>query len=119
MISLEHGREDARPELLDLAERLEALAADLRAVAAGTSPSAGDLSSAPLLDAWRVVDWPIAKCLVGTTTGHPRLRGRLMRTSDVWALNVEEGWARTLSRFYRLGRPAEGAPSDGEVNGNG
>lgn len=42
--------------------------------------------------------------LIGTVTGHPRLRdGRPIVTSNVVMLNVDAGLARTVSRWYRLG----------------
>ncbi|WP_378951240.1 DUF6634 family protein [Mesorhizobium sp. ANAO-SY3R2] len=48
-------------------------------------------------------------CLAGLSSGHPKLPGtqRPIRTSDVWLVSQDWGWARTLSRWYRLGRPAE------------
>ncbi|WP_374940423.1 DUF6634 family protein [Mesorhizobium sp. INR15] len=47
--------------------------------------------------------------MAGLSTGHPRLvgEGRLIGTSDLWALSEDRAWGRTLSRWYRLGRPAE------------
>jgi hypothetical protein len=42
---------------------------------------------------------------VGRMTGHPTCVGSLSITSGLWVLAPEFGWARTLSRFYRLGRP--------------
>jgi hypothetical protein len=38
----------------------------------------------------------------------PRLPGenRPIGTSDLWLMSEDRSWARTLSRWYRLGRPA-------------
>jgi hypothetical protein len=90
-------------------ERLERLAADLQDVLGrGGLPSPDELPDAPSLDHWA----PMAEdavCLVGRSTGHPGLpgKGRLIRTSGLWLISQEMGVARTLSRWYRLGRPAD------------
>lgn len=66
--------------------------------------SEDDLEGAPLIDDW-VVAGDAEPCLIGRVTGHPTIRdGRLISTSLLLAISVQEGWARTLSRFYRLGR---------------
>ena len=43
-------------------------------------------------------------CPQGQPHGHPTCRGPLTVSSGIWAWCPEEGWARTLSRYYRLGR---------------
>jgi hypothetical protein len=101
------GREGVHGDVYHELARLEQLAADLDLIANGELPSADRLSSAPLLDAWRA-DFRPVPCLVGTCTDHPRLRGPLIFTTDVWAIAPDFGWARTLSRFYRLGEPSRG-----------
>jgi hypothetical protein len=67
---------------------------------------AGD--AAPILDRW-ILGHRFVPCLTGLSTGHPRLVGenRLVATSDLWMLSEDRAWARTLSMWYRLGRPAE------------
>ena len=86
-------------------ERLAKLVTDIKRIHAGTSPEmlAGD--EAPILDRW-VIGQRFAPCLAGLSTGHPRLLGenRLIGTSELWMLSADRTWARTLSRWYRLGR---------------
>ncbi|WP_425299311.1 DUF6634 family protein [Pseudaminobacter soli (ex Zhang et al. 2022)] len=62
---------------------------------------------APILGRWRLAH-RLVPCLSGVSTGHPKLPGenRPIGTSDVWLMSEERCWARTLSRWYRLGRPA-------------
>jgi hypothetical protein len=47
--------------------------------------------------------------LTGFVAGHPRLGAMAIVTSPLWVLDPELCWARTLSRFYRLGVPEGGA----------
>ncbi|MGN6145417.1 MAG: DUF6634 family protein [Mesorhizobium sp.] len=89
--------------------RMAALVADIERIASGVSP--GELArDVPILDHWSVNHRAIP-CLVGLSTGHPALPGveRPIVTSDLWMLSTDLLWARTLSRWYRLGRPAVGA----------
>ena len=51
------------------------------------------------------MNWISRPCLLGDIQGHPLLRGPRIETSELWAFAPELGWARTMSRFYRLGRP--------------
>ncbi|ANY81325.1 hypothetical protein BB934_26450 [Microvirga ossetica] len=53
-------------------------------------------------------------CLIGAASGHPLLpgTGRVIRTSDLWIMSEEFSCARTLSRWYRLGRPYEAIDED-------
>lgn len=103
------GRETLTDETLILqTARLLALADDLERVHRGVPPEemAGDAT--PILDRW-VVAQRIVPCLAGLSTGHPLLvgQGRLIATSDLWLLSEDRAWARTLSRWYRVGRPAD------------
>ena len=93
-------------------ERLSALAADMEACGNGVPPETLIDGPAPVLDGWIIAQRPIA-CLAGLSSGHPRLPGanRAIVTSDLWLLSSDRSWARTLSRWYRLGRPA-GHPAD-------
>lgn len=102
MILLHRGLEHARPLLLIEADRLEHLARDLRAIARGTSPDPADLHAAPVVDQWR---WSsrAMRTVVGTLQGHPRLADGPVHTTELWAVDLERRWARTLSRFYVLG----------------
>ena len=85
--------------------RLESLVSDLEHLGDGLMPTAEVLAAAPLLDPWCLSTCTLP-CLIGGNTGHPTLKGRGVQTTEVWALAPELGWARTLSRFYRLGEPA-------------
>ena len=93
--------------------RLLALAADMERIRRGVPPEAMADEGAPLLDRW-ILGQRVVPCLAGLSTGHPRLVGenRLIGTSDLWLLSEDCAWARTLWRWYRLGRPAEQARLD-------
>lgn len=86
--------------------RLSALVSDMEQITQGASVEslAGD---APHLDRWAFGARPAA-CLVGLSSGHPILEGteRLITTSDLILISEDGAWARTLSRWYRLGDPA-------------
>jgi hypothetical protein len=86
--------------------RLRRLADDLDRIAAHEAPSPGELSRAPLLIDWRLVALLSGLLLSGFVAGHPLLGSRNIVTSPLWVLDPGLGWARTLSRFYRLGLPA-------------
>ncbi|SFM65618.1 DUF6634 family protein [Methylobacterium pseudosasicola] len=91
-----------------LPDRLRELADDVESVAAGLGPSADDLAEAPVLDAWEYGIIPV-RVLRGCVSGHPDIAdGRPARTSEVY-LTDRMTWARTLSRWYRLRVPADGA----------
>lgn len=83
--------------------RLSALVTDMEQIRQGASVEnlAGD---APLLDRWTFGERP-ALCLMGLSSGHPILEGtgRLITTSDLILISQDGAWARTLSRWYRLG----------------
>lgn len=86
-------------------DRLKALVADMERVRDGLAEK--DLpDDAPMLDQWMFAQRPVS-CLVGCSSGHPILmgKGRPIVTSDLWLISEDGQWARTLSRWYRLGRP--------------
>lgn len=87
------------------ATRLRALAVDLEAAAAGDFPDTNALRDAPVLDFWSFGE-RADLCLLGARGGHPVLGGdgRLTRTSSLYIVDYNLGIARTLSRWYRLGR---------------
>lgn len=88
-------------------ERLRGVVADMEALARGEPPGRADLAAAPTLDGW-CLDTRATHCLTGVVAGHPALRtGRIVRTSDLWILAPSLGYARTLSRIYRLGHPLD------------
>ncbi|TPL02549.1 hypothetical protein FJ938_19045 [Mesorhizobium sp. B2-4-14] len=103
------GRATLTDEMLVFqVDRLLALAADLERVRRGAPPEAMADEEAPILDRW-ILTQRIVPSLAGLSSGHPRLIGenRLIGTSDLWLLSDDHTWARTLSRWYKLGRPAE------------
>ncbi|WP_061937560.1 DUF6634 family protein [Aureimonas sp. AU22] len=100
--------------LRDELERLRGVVTDMEALARGEYPGRAVLADAPLIDGWALGS-RTTHCLAGRVTGHPVLAsGRLARTSDLWILAPSHGFARTLSRVYRLGRPYESDGRDGE-----
>lgn len=87
--------------------RLSSLVADMDAVRRGASPESLTNGEAPVLDHWVMARRSIP-CLAGLSSGHPRLvgSGRPIVTSDLWLMSADHSWARTLSRWYQVGRPA-------------
>lgn len=77
--------------------------AALAALERGPRPE--DLAEAPLAETWipLVKDGTDLPVLWGYVTGHPLLGDRFIRTSPLIGLSRETGWARTFSRWYRLG----------------
>ncbi|WP_062013019.1 DUF6634 family protein [Aureimonas sp. AU4] len=87
-------------------ERTAELLRDLRYLRDHAMPPPCVLERAPLLDGWSPALRSVA-CLVGRPHSHPHLSGRRSAaTSPLRVLSLEDGFARTESRFYRLGRPA-------------
>jgi hypothetical protein len=82
--------------------RLESLLADLRHVADGHLPTEANISSAPIIDRWATATRPEV-CLIGEVHGHPNCAGPMSVTSGLQIFSPEYGWARTGSRFFRLG----------------
>lgn len=78
----------------------------------GWLPGEDELANAPTLDEWYVADLRGGRqgvYLRGFVTKHPVVGDArtFVETSHVVALDTaNHGWARTLSRWYRLGRPA-------------
>lgn len=70
-------------------------------------PTAQDLETAPLLELWQaaVTQSTGIPLLLGCVAGHPLLRDGWIHTSPLMALGTDLGWARTRSRWYRLGSP--------------
>ena len=103
MIAVESGQ--VRGNIDHEIERLETLLADLKRLRALDFPTPEQLETAPIIDQWALTT-RTEPCLVGSVHGHPRLRGGLAMTSGLWVWSSSLGWARTMSRYYRLGRPA-------------
>lgn len=79
-------------------------------IAAGFVPGEAELAGAPLLSSWIVEVQPGGLIrLVGSVSGHPTISDGWCTTSVVLAADETAGWARTVSRYYRLG------PKLGEV----
>lgn len=109
MVTFNHRKADQGRAFELEQTRLTALLADMEKIRRGAAPEhlGGD---APILDHWVLAQRP-ALCLAGLSSGHPRLTGeaRPIITSDLWLLSEDRQWGRTLSRWYQLGRPAQGA----------
>ena len=62
---------------------------------------------------WSPTEIPIS-CPIGAASEHPLLPrdGRVIRTSNLWIISEEYSCARTLWRWYRLGRPCEAINED-------
>lgn len=74
-----------------------------------SGPFKADLAGAPRLDRWQpVIDRRQVLLLSGEVTGHPRLPDGPVITSRLLALDASAGWARTASRWYRLGQSLAG-----------
>lgn len=90
----------------DLVLRLRALADDTAHLQQKRSVSPAMLKAAPRLKYWVPIVRPEGLRLIGQVTGHPLITGPMILTSPLWFADPEGNWVRTLSRFYRLGPPA-------------
>lgn len=91
----------------NLAQRHLDLAEDLSLIETGFGPIPEDFLDAAHLDEWGLTTRTF-KALEGTVSDHPELMtGDWIRTSEIMAFGPEKKWARTLSRYYSLGTPAE------------
>lgn len=92
------------PELAPDINRLSSLLADLERIREGKHPDAPVLADAPRLDRWSMAERRTI-ALVGTVANHPTIgNGRQVCTSDLWFVAPALGYARTVNRFYALGR---------------
>ncbi|WP_316355302.1 DUF6634 family protein [Devosia sp.] len=82
-------------------DKIEGLAAALRAIAAGTGPTADELARAPLLLNWRVATRTVL-ALEGVVLDHQLLGARQITTWQLYWVSADKRSARTLSRYYRL-----------------
>jgi len=84
--------------------RSEGLAKDLTELRAGLSPPPERLAAAPLLADYVFLLHPTIVCM-GRVSGYPGSPHiSLMHTSEVIVDGSSQGWLRTRSRYYRLGR---------------
>ncbi|SIN83821.1 hypothetical protein SAMN05443247_00098 [Bradyrhizobium erythrophlei] len=91
----------------DLARRLRVLADDCDRLELGRPVSPILLQKAPLLEDWFPTVTPLGVQLVGRVTGHPLLGDCAAATTPLWFADPDGTWARSLSRFYRLGPPLD------------
>lgn len=96
------SHQGVRGDLQDHIARLDKLSADLKQMANGKLPSPQMLENSPYLRNWQLASYSTLR-LVGDCNDHPLITGPIIRTSDLWVFAPDLGWARTLSRFYRLG----------------
>jgi len=92
---------------LDLSRRLHALGDDCERLRLGRGVPTRLLDKAPLLQDWVPVSTPEGLKLIGYATGHPVHGNRMVMTTPLWWADPDGNWARSLSRFYRLGPPAD------------
>ncbi|MHB8267120.1 DUF6634 family protein [Bradyrhizobium sp.] len=85
-------------------ESVTAALADRERLIEGWRPGDAELAGAPLLDDWMIERDNGVHNLIGAVTGHPLVNDGWMTTSAVVVMSEEDGWARTVSRWYRLGR---------------
>lgn len=101
-------RDQPGAELAREMARLAALAADMERIHRGVPPEVITGDDAPVLDRTLLAERGVPY-LAGLSMGHPELAGesRPICTSELWLLSKDRSWARTFSRWYRLGRPTE------------
>ena len=92
--------------------RLEGLVDHVTRLLQGEGPGSMSEGDVPVLDRWAIAR-TAEPCLIGLASGHPTLPGkeRPIVTSRLWLMSSDGTWARTLSRWYHLGRPAGQASS--------
>lgn len=98
-----------RKATLILADTFDTLAVDLRSAAAGDFSR---IRSTAELHYWSMALRTVP-ILTGYGVGHPTVRPGETFTSQLFFIDEDAGWARTMSRWYRLGPRAdrETAPS--------
>ena len=87
-------------------ERIATAEAFVAKITGGWRPADADLRDAPLIDRWIPLITEGGSVLLGEIAHHPIVEPeRRKATSMLLALDGSLLWARTISRFYRLGRP--------------
>lgn len=90
--------------MTDAFDRIAAGLHEAARIAEGFQPGEAELSDAPLLTGWEILPVPGgALTLIGVASGHPLRPDGPVHTSIVLAMSEQAGWARTVSRYYRLG----------------
>jgi hypothetical protein len=98
------------PQLESEIIRLRGLVQALDDIRRGRHPDGATLASCPKLHDWQVIRRP-DPCLTGVMFNHPHIPdGRPGVTTGLWVLAPDLGYARTMSRYYALGRQDRGAP---------
>jgi hypothetical protein len=99
-------------------DKIRSARADLRRLREGWRPDATDLANAVGLEDWLPAVDPTINLpfLMGNSVGHPILGDQFITTSPVLWISEDRTIARTLSRWYRLGKcalppPGECSPS--------
>lgn len=87
-------------------EKTEGLLVDLKRFSKSKFPTQQELEMAPLIDNYIIAPRSV-RALSGRAYDHPRLGPTSVLTTELWAIAPSLGWARTWSRFYRLGFPAD------------
>jgi hypothetical protein len=91
--------------LNSLERSLTRLLSDIQDFRAGEMLCPETLSDAPVIDQWSY-GLVQARCIVGSIREHPILgKQARVHTSQLVFIDPENGWARTWSRYYRLGTP--------------
>lgn len=85
------------------ARRVHELSRDLALIEKLRGPGIRDMAEAPLLEDWMIGN-RMETALIGTVAGHPLLADGPVITSAIHYLDEQAGYARTFSRWYRLGR---------------
>ncbi len=91
----------------DLPLRLRQLADDCERLQMNHSAPPQLLQNAPMLENWMPTLTAEGLHLVGQASDHPIHGSRPVMTTQLWWADPEGTWARSLSRFYRLGHPAD------------
>ena len=74
---------------------------------AENAPSPEVLEHAPTLAGWWIARGRNHLHARGSVIGHPNIDDPFVTTSPVVGFNLDEGWMRTRSRYYRLGKPMD------------
>lgn len=86
--------------------RLQLLVNDLKDLRDGKQPSQSTLDQSPLFDNWCETSRPVP-CFEGAFLGHPLIQdGQYGITSQIYYVDPDYRYVRTLSRYYRLGTHA-------------
>jgi len=80
-------------------------------------PTEQDLSVAPTLNPWRAIqsESELIVRLYGRVKNHPSIYDEYLTTSPLLAIDIEQGWARTKSRWYKIGPDWEDVGSEDRI----